>query len=174
MAQIRDIHLQFYREPGREQQWYAQVDFSAEFSRQELQRSQAYGLYVGLFVSEDSPFFQHFAAGQPEYQTWWMPQAPPSGQMLQTGFSGNSHPMNQTMRGLTMWICREHFQPNQLQTHHIRRRAHFDQQRLHSQAPFTDFRAFVWMMPEIYQGQAQSPVMANPGNWNAQASAHNF
>jgi len=155
MAQIRDIRLDMGVRP--DQQAVAEVRFSIEFSETELRRNMQYGMYVGLFVNDERA--QHAELEQNgAYQVFRMPTMPPFGADGPEQF-GHPHGGQSQWRpygasGLVCWIARENLHPGQLQTHHIARKSTFDLNRrpMHQNG----FRAYVWVVPEITQGQAFS------------------
>lgn len=180
MAQIRDIRLEMGQQTDL--QGYAEVRFSVEFSESELRRNMHYGLFVGLFYNDGRAFSTDLETNG-AFQTYLMPNYPPVGNDggLRNGGMGGynnwqggaqfgigqSQPFDQAtaeyQNGLVSWIARETLPPAGTRTHHIERRTTFDIQRLPN--PNGDYRALVWVVPEISQGQSYSnPVFANGYN----------
>lgn len=178
MALIRDIRLDMGQ--LQDQQAYADVQFSVEFSERELQRNLQYGLYAGLFTGDDRSINTEFE-NNGAYQTylmsgympfsmgqdWGMPGFTSNGQafgMPNSGQMGAFSNPNHTAPGAWMspegatgfvcWIAREALQPAGTRTHHVERRVTFDFARM----PYRGaaYRALVWALPEITQGQASS------------------
>jgi hypothetical protein len=162
MAQVREIHL----EMGQlaDQQAFAEVQFSVEFSESELKRNMQYALYVGLFFADERAANTEFE-NNGAYQTYLMPSMPPMGSFgtqdglsngypgqpqFGQGFQGNPN----ASTGLVSWICRETLQPAGTRTHHVDRRTTFDFTRMPSRG--SNYRAMVWVVPEITEGQSYS------------------
>lgn len=193
MAQIRDIQLDMGQ--LQDQQAYADVQFSIEFSENELRRNLQYGLYAGLFYN-DGRFLNTDFENNGAYQTYMMPAYPttqgfgfggPSpygygqfgggmqGAMFGSATAGNgqfgggfgSSPMGtgtygpNEAAGFVCWICKEAIQPMGNRTHHIERRVSFDFARMPQSN--TDYRALVWALPEISEGQAFSRPVSQAG-----------
>jgi hypothetical protein len=147
MAQVRQTQLSMGQD--QENNYYASVRCEVEFSPAELNRNIQYGLYIGLYTSEDAFFEQH--PNNTAFQTFFMPPTPPS-----YGTGDRSY-----RDGFVMWVSKEQLSPNQMQTHHLERRASFDWNRLQNLRSNPNFRAFVWVVPEISEAQGLSPVQAN-------------
>jgi hypothetical protein len=159
MAQIRDIQLEMGMQP--DQQTFADVRFSVEFSEAEMRRNMQYGLYVGLFRNDERAYQAEFETNG-AYQTFMMPAHPGvfmgNGQAADAQFGmhfGNQDSgQRNAQSGLVCWIARESLMPSQTQTHHITRKTTFDLNRFPKS--YNGFRAMVWVVPEIAQGQGWS------------------
>ncbi|MDX2063143.1 MAG: hypothetical protein SFY70_08790 [Bacteroidia bacterium] len=172
MAQVRDIQLEMGQ--LQDQQAYADLRFTVEFSDAELRRNLQYGLYAGLFYHDSRSLNAEFESNG-AYQTYMMPATPPFGfgqvaysnpgmepaftpaSGMGMGFMGPQGPAGwqpQDASGFICWICREALQPAGTRTHHIERRVAFDFTRMPQRN--ADYRGMVWALPEITEGQAFS------------------
>ena len=109
-----------------------------------------YRLEIGLFRTPESEFYRQ-ARGNDVYQTFFMPQRAPR---------YDRHPEWERRMGLATWVSREQFDPNNMQTHHVERRAFLDWRKMEQYNG--EFRAFVWLQPEMQEANAFSnAIMRN-------------
>jgi len=192
MAQIRDIRLDMGQ--LQDQQAFADVQFTVEFSESELRRNMQYGLYAGLFFSDERSINAELD-NNGAYQTYLMPMNPPMGAFSGLGNTGlganwglnhgnpnpefgayfggqpggyNSHypngSMNEPSRD-TGFVC--WIARENLQP--AGTRTHHVERRVtfdFTRMPQRDanYRALVWALPEITEGYATSQPMRANGN----------
>lgn len=158
MSFVRDIRLNIARR--NEQDFLADLQFNVEFSPAEVSRNMNFGIYAALFGNDErsNPF--RFDSRNP-HNEFFMPQFPgadyPGFQNRNmNGGNGNfnGYAPREFDNGFILWIARERLTPNQNQNFSFNRKATFDLRTLN--LPYNEFRAYVWVVPEIFEGKAVS------------------
>ncbi|CAN5706336.1 hypothetical protein BH20ACI4_BH20ACI4_11030 [soil metagenome] len=133
MANVSNVRLAMGRVSNRIE--FAEVNFSINFSSQEIKENLVFGLYIPLFERDDELDTYHFEVNGA------------------FGGSVNWRSLGDLDDFIT-WISFESIRPNGNSTIILTRRKEFDVGN--QEDGNEEYRALVWVIPEIVEGKAWS------------------
>lgn len=137
MAQVLDIKLAMGRVNSKTE--FAEVTFAIAFSPQEVKENLTFGLYIALFEIDDDLDTYHFEAnGLSKVSVNWRA-------------IGN-------LDEFIVSIASEQIRPNGSHSLSLRRRSEFDVGN--QEAGNEEYKALVWVIPEIVEGKAWSNTLS--------------